>query len=157
MPRHDYLCPDGHIFERYYREVTQNCSCPECGQDAHITYTTPPRTQSSLLDNQWYNNGFGGYDRQLDAVVSSRRQHEKILEERGLEYKGRMEYEEWLEYNTPEPPPEITEEEVAEEIEKVVSEVKKGKIADGWTAYSDRVEPPPLKEVDGIIMEDDDV
>lgn len=36
MPTYEFRCPDGHIFERFYRKIsdTAELPCPECGKPA---------------------------------------------------------------------------------------------------------------------------
>ena len=36
MPTYDFLCPRGHVFEKFYRKVskTQRVACPTCGKPA---------------------------------------------------------------------------------------------------------------------------
>ena|SRR5690349_21799815 len=35
MPTYEYRCPDGHVFEHFYRKISDSVSelpCPECGK-----------------------------------------------------------------------------------------------------------------------------
>ena len=37
MPTYEYRCPTGHLFERFYRKISDasaELACPTCGQDA---------------------------------------------------------------------------------------------------------------------------
>jgi putative FmdB family regulatory protein len=37
MPTYEFRCPDGHIFERFYRKISDSVTetpCPECGKPA---------------------------------------------------------------------------------------------------------------------------
>jgi putative FmdB family regulatory protein len=37
MPTYEFVCPDGHTFEKFYRKISDavsELSCPECGKPA---------------------------------------------------------------------------------------------------------------------------
>lgn len=60
MPKHDYICKNGHKFARFVwlkdLECPQKCEEEGCDEIAERQLSMPLRTP-----NKWGNNGGGGY------------------------------------------------------------------------------------------------
>ena len=85
MPRYDYLCENGHIFEKFLKMVNsgQDQTCT-CGAIAKKTFIVPPSTQLPSVDNQIYNNGQGYFDWGLGKHISTRKEREERMAQLGV-------------------------------------------------------------------------
>jgi putative FmdB family regulatory protein len=134
MPRYEFKCHscDWHGLLWKSMNHCNRALCPSCGVDVSRNYSSMgmPSTQSSTIDNQYFNNGQGGFDRGLGEVVYSREHRRQIMERKGLHEVSKYDKEDFLGERKIKPP---TEKEMSDQYDEAVNMVKTGEWKKGLT------------------------
>ena len=132
MPRYEFKCDacDWHGLLWKSMNHYNRALCPSCGKDVSRNYSNMgmPSTQSSAIDNKFFNNGLGEYDPGLGEVIRSRRHRQEVMERKGLHEVSK--YDKDLFTKERELIPQ-TNEEMKDQVERAEAMVKSGEWKEG--------------------------
>lgn len=105
--------------------------CPNCKTELRpvINKHTVPNIMLSSVTNHIYNNGMGQYDVGLGTEISSRQEHRRIMEEKGVVESDYKSAEEFIEVSekAADRDPDISIDHIKDRYEYYKAEVDKGR------------------------------
>ena len=132
MPRYEYKCKECDWHGLLWKPMDQrsHAHCPDCKNllDRNYSMLGMPNTQSSVVDNKYFNNGMGEYDPGLGEVIRSRRHRQEVMEAKGLHEVSK--YDKDLFTKDREIIPQTTAE-MKDQVERAEGMVQSGEWKDG--------------------------